>query len=212
VIIVAKAPKNLRDRVAQLEDELKQRDERIKDLRRELNEAEELISEEREHVEQAIAVINSWKEAFNMVQDENGVWQWNEWVATWKKQAKAYDELVTKWNRFVGEYNALVLKRNMGRPLLASEAQVQQVRKLRKAGKSLHAIEEETNLGFQTVRTILSKDTRTDRTTKRHLERINPGRFKEEPWRERTRARLPKRISETLEHGRELVKAAKGLR
>ena len=75
----------------------------------------------------------------------------------------------------------------------------------------MHAIEEETNRSFQTVRTILSKDTRTDRTTKRHLERINPGRFKEEPWRERTRANLPQRITETLERGAELVKAAKGL-
>jgi hypothetical protein len=86
------------------------------------------------------------------------------------------------------------------------------VRKLRMAGRSLRAIMEETNLGFQTVRTILGKDAGTDRTTRKHLQRIDPGSFKEEPWRERTRASLPERITETLEHGRELVKAAKGLR
>src|SRR5262249_8817142 len=34
----------------------------------------------------------------------------------------------------------------------------------------------------------------------------------EEPWRARTRAALPQRVTETLERGRELVKAAKGLR
>jgi hypothetical protein len=51
-----------------------------------------------------------------------------------------------------------------------------------------------------------------DRTTRKHLERVDPGRFKEEPWRARTRAALPKRIGEVLERGRELVKAAKGQR
>jgi len=35
--------------------------------------------------------------------------------------------------------------------------------------------------------------------------------FREEPWRARSRANLPKRIGETLERGRDLVKAAKGL-
>jgi hypothetical protein len=44
------------------------------------------------------------------------------------------------------------------------------------------------------------------------LTRIDPRQFKEEPWRVRTRAGLPKRINETLERGRELVQAAKGLR
>jgi len=53
---------------------------------------------------------------------------------------------------------------------------------------------------------------RRDRTTVRHLQRIDPGRFKEEPWRERTRTALPTRITETLERGRKLVKAAKGLK
>ena len=104
-----------------------------------------------------------------------------------------------------------VVRRNVGRPLLASEVQAQQVRKLHKAGQSLRAIQEETSLGLQTVRTILSKDTRTDRTTKRLLQRIDPGRFKEEPWRERTRRSLPKRISETLEQGHDAVRAAKDL-
>jgi len=51
-----------------------------------------------------------------------------------------------------------------------------------------------------------------DRTTRKHLERIDPGRFKEERSREHTRLNLPKRITETLAQGEELVKAAKGLK
>ncbi len=45
----------------------------------------------------------------------------------------------------------------VGRPLAASEAQQATVRKLRKAGKSLRWIAEETALGLNTVRTILVK-------------------------------------------------------
>jgi hypothetical protein len=199
-------------RLIELQDQLKERDARIKDLRREFSAAEELVSEERETVEQAMAVIDAWKEAFGMVQDDKGVWRWDEWMDRWKHIIKAYDDLVRDWNKFAPAYNAAVLKRNVGRPLAASEAQVATVRKLSKAGRSLRAIADETSLGFQTVRTIIDQGAGTDRTTRKHLERIDPSRFKEEPWRARTRASLPKRISETLERGADLVKAAKGLR
>jgi DNA-binding CsgD family transcriptional regulator len=45
----------------------------------------------------------------------------------------------------------------VGRPLAASEAQQATVRRLRKAGKSLRWIAEETSLGLNTVRTIVGK-------------------------------------------------------
>jgi hypothetical protein len=96
----------------------------------------------------------------------------------------AYRDLVTKWNRHVTLFNNTVVRRSAGRPLGASEAQAQQVRKPHKAGRSLRGIVEETNLGLQTVRTIIDKDDSRDRTTVKHLQRIDPGRFKEEPWRD----------------------------
>jgi hypothetical protein len=86
-----------------------------------------------------------------------------------------------------------------------------QVRKLHRVGRSLRGIGDETSLGLQTVRTILDRDSGRDRTTVKHLQRIDPGRFREEQWRVRTRAALPKRITETVEQGRDVVKAAKGL-
>lgn len=43
-----------------------------------------------------------------------------------------------------------------GRPLAATEAQIAEVRKLRKAGGSLRDIASQTGLGLQTVRTILA--------------------------------------------------------
>jgi hypothetical protein len=104
--------------------------------------------------------------------------------------------------------------RNVGRPLAASEAQRAAVLKLRKAGKSLRVIAEETSLGLRTVCTIVDQGNGTDRTTVKHLARIDPDRKLEASWRARKRVRdsLPKRIGETLERGRALVKEAKGLK
>jgi hypothetical protein len=74
------------------------------------------------------------------------------------------------------------------------------------------AIAEDTNLGLQTVRTIVDQGNGRDRTTVKHLQRIDPARFSEEPWRARTRAALLKRISVTLTQARALVQATKGLK
>jgi hypothetical protein len=228
-------PRSLEDRrVAELEDKLKERDERIKELRRELAEAEELVSDMRDQVESANSVIDSWIEAFGMVQDNKGVWQWDEWMDRWTRMNKRHEELARKWNQFVPDYNAVVLKgkRNVGRPLGADKWQIEQVRKLRKAGRSLRGIEQDTGLTLSAVRTIVNRDDGSDRMTRKRWQKLHPGekweerdytpvgklsrvdphQFKEEPWRVRTRASLPKRIDETLERGAELVKTAKGLR
>jgi hypothetical protein len=201
-----------RDRVDELESELKQRDERIKVLRLELNEAEQLISEEREHVEEADRLIDSWIESFDMTQGENGKWTYNQWVNDCVAARDNYLDLVKKWNRHVSAFNNAIIRRNVGRPIAASEAQQAQIIQHHKTGKSERWIAEEMTLSRRTVTTAINKKRGSDRTTRKHLERIDPGRFREEPWRARTRAALPKRITETLERGRELVKAAKGLR
>jgi hypothetical protein len=201
------------DRIAVLEDELKQRDTRIRELRADLDKAEALVSEMREHAEDRIALIDSWIEAFDMVLDDDGKWKWRASFVEGDEWFEKYNALLREWNRFVGEYNAVVKPRNVGRPLAASEAQVMQVRKLHKAGRSLRWIAEETSLGVRTVRTIVEQKDGRDRTTVKHLERIDPDRQLKSSWRARKRVRdgLPKRINETLARGRELVKAAKGL-
>jgi len=114
----------------------------------------------------------------------------------------------------VPEYNAAVFKRNVGRPLAASEAQVQQVRKLHKAGRSLRAIQEETSLGLQTVRTVVDQGAGVDRTTRKHLQRIDPERERQRTWQAKSRSRkaLPKQITAWEKTADELRKEAKGLR
>lgn len=66
---------------------------------------------------------------------------------TWKPFWDRHDALIDKCNQLVRLWNRhlpLIRRQNVGRPLAASEAQCEQVRKLRKARWSLRAIAEET--------------------------------------------------------------------
>jgi hypothetical protein len=213
------------DRIATLEDELKQRDSRIKELTNERDEERELVSKMREHVEDCDAQIQRWIEAFDMEQNDRGVWEWRASFVEGNEWFEKYDALLREWNRFVPEYNAMLalvderrqagtlVKRERGRPLAATPEQRQTVFSLREQGVSLRGIADEVGLNLQTVRTLIGKIDGTDRTSKR-LQRIASDRAAAARWRARKRTRdgLPKHINETLAKGRELVKEAKGLR
>src|SRR5262249_30507518 len=102
---------------------------------------------------------------------------------------------------------------------------------------SLRKIAAEVQIPVNTVRTIVAKANGADRITKKRWQKLHPGekweersyvpignekllkrieidRKAETAWRARKRTinSLPKRISETVTKGRELVQAAKGLR
>jgi hypothetical protein len=205
------------DRLAELEDELKQRDARIKELRADLDKAEALISEQREWMEDRQALLDSWIEGFEMVLNEDGKRDWGPFIDRHNELVDKYNALVRDWNRFIPDYNATVRPRNVGRPLAASDAQRATVLAMRKRGLPLRGIADETSLGLRTVRTIVEQKDGRDRTTvkyRKQLERIDPDRKLDASRRARKRVRdaLPKRINETLKRGRELIQAAKGLR
>ena len=151
------------DRIAELEDELKQRDAHIKELRTDLNKAEQLIGDMREQVEDTNALVEAWIECFDMVPNDDGKWTTAEWIKDCEAYHDRYVELLKQWNKFVPRYNAAILQRNVGRPLAASEAQAERVRKLHKQGMSLRGIVEETSLGLRTVRTIVDQGDGRDR-------------------------------------------------
>jgi hypothetical protein len=158
-------------------------------------------------------MVDQWKQAFDMVQDADGSWMWSRSFVEGDEWFEKYRALVRDWNKFVGEYNAVVRPRNVGRPLAASEAQVAQVRKLHKAGKSLRAIMDETSLSLQTVRTVVDQGNGVDRTTRKHLARIDPDRARERQWRAKSQNRkaLPKRIA-AWEKSRDELRKSKGLK
>jgi hypothetical protein len=204
----------MRKTIAQLEDELKEATRRNDELRRERDERDALVAEMREHVETSNAQIESWIEAFDMEQDQNGLWQWDTRIISGEEWFEKYRALVKQWNAAVADFNVKIAPRPVGRPLAASEAQVETVLKLRKQGTSLRDIVDETSLSFSTVRNIVGNQNRTTRTWKKWFKRIQPDRLAEASWRSRSRQRaaLPRRINEGLKTGRDLVKQAKGLK
>lgn len=206
-----------RDRVAELKDELKEKERGLQELKTERDEARDLVERMREHVEDANALIESWTEAFDMTQGDDGKYTFANWRDTIDEAWKLYDNILKRWNKFVPECNEAMAaqrrERNVGRPLEASDAQRETVLKLRERGLSLRLIAEETSLGLNTVRTIVDQRDRRDRTSVRYLERIQPdmGKARELQSRKRVRDALPRRINALQEQSAELIKEAKGL-
>jgi hypothetical protein len=197
-------------RIGHLEDELKQRDRRINELKQEVDELEAKNEEMREHVQTSNEITEQWIEAFEMVLDDDETWSWNGFVTAYENMFEEWIALKAKWNKFVPKYNAVIAPRGIGRPLAASGAQQHRVMNLHKSGMSLRSIVKATNLGLGTVRTIIGKANGTDRTTKRtnELRRLELNRANMNAYRARRRTRdaLPKKITEFLKHGRELMK------
>lgn len=204
---------NDKRRIAELKDEIKQRDRRIEELRAEIDEQRDLISRLREHAEDYDNCIESWKEAFGMTITDSGGWTWKPFWDNVDKLLKDHSKLVNDWNRFLPRINGE--PRNVGRPLEASEAQCAEVLGLRTAGYSLRGIAEETSLGLNTVCTIIAKKNGTDRTTKKHRQRLERVDLSQQAatWRRqrRTGSTLPKRAQRVVEAGQALIKEAKGL-
>jgi hypothetical protein len=152
-----------------------------------------------------------------------------------------YNALVRDWNAHIAYAKST---RNVGRPLAASPAQVRRVLKLRKGGVdldgfvdetmglngfeasklarkynrpplSLREIAEETSLGLNTVGTIIARAQRTDRTSRKHLARVEPEVTDQQRlarWKRQRRSgnELPKSINNHLKAGAALILEAKG--
>jgi hypothetical protein len=199
---------------AELEDSLKQAERRLADLKRELDEARDLVQRQDEHLQDVDALLENWKEAFGMSLGDDGLWTAATYFADAEQYHDRYVALLREWNKNVALFNNTVVKRNVGRPLEASEAQVKTVRQLRRRGTSLRDIAEETSLGMRTVRTILDQQDGVDRTAIKHLKRIDPNRARERVWQAKRQMRqaLPRRIAAVEKANAELRQEAKGLK
>lgn len=205
----------LRARVGELEDLLRQRTRRISELMAEKAEALDSADTLREQVEDLLNLQDQWIEVFDLTPDDDGKYSyadgWNRLVEKYNGLLETHNQLVRRWNRFVADR----YPRDPGRPLAASDEQMKKVRKLHKDGASLRSIAARTNLGLRTVRTIVEKDAGTDRTSKRLEERRRReiDRLRQAEWRARKRNmdELPKRIASVRQRASAAVKAAKGL-
>jgi hypothetical protein len=194
------------DRIAELEDELKVRDRRVAELRSEIDEVEHSRQRLREACEEMVALTESWCEAFGMEMTAEGKWTWKPFWNEHAKLVNDYNALVRDWNKHIAFARP---GRNVGRPLAASDAQAREVLKLRPM--SLRAIAEETSLSLATVRTIIGQAKQTDRTTRKHFERIKLDKVQATTWKRqrRTGDALPTRINAALTESRAAVKEAR---
>jgi hypothetical protein len=120
---------------------------------------------------------------------------------------------VRNWNRYLPLINGQ--PRNVGRPLAASEAQIAEVRRSRRAGRSLRGIADDTGLGLPTVRTIVGQMDSCDRTTVKHRKRLEQIDTRQQRARWKRQGRigdgLPKRAQALVKQGAALAKEARGL-
>jgi hypothetical protein len=209
-------------RIGELEDEIKHRDKRIEELRDEIDRQREVIQKYGELVrrfdeyqQETDNLFDNWRDTFDMVLNDDGTWSWGPWWDDHNKLVDDWNKLVSNWNRYLPLINGTG-SRNVGRPLLASEAQCVEVLKRHKVGESLRGIAEEMTLGVNTVRTIIAKAERKDRTTKKHkqrAERIELDRMvmARRKRKKRTGDALPRQVQRVIDQGEKLIKEAKGL-
>jgi hypothetical protein len=202
----------------ELEREVERLRERLRHAEQDRTEAFDLVARMREHIESYGETREQWIDAFAMQQDETGTYKFTTAPGDlWERYDEllgSYNKLIGEWNKFVPDYNRVILKRDRGRPLHASEAQVERVRALRKGGASLNGIVATTNLTKSTVRTIVSKAEGTDAATKRRkgLVRRESNRLRAAAFRTRKRSAeaLGKQITDAVKEGAALVAEAKG--
>jgi transposase len=193
---------HLRDRIIELLGELDKERDLIAVLR-------EHIERAHEQVERSNQTIKQWIESFKMTLTDKG-WSWkDDLIECYNDLLNKYNELVKKWNRYMGSFEA---RQAVGRPLRASEAQQAQVRKLRKVGHTLREIANETNLSFQTIRTIIGQEGGVVRTDKKKnkLRKIHLNYPSMNSWRARKRTG-DAQINAVLKDSKNLLKDGENL-
>jgi hypothetical protein len=207
-----KTPKTPEQRIADLERELRVRDERIRELRDEVDQSRELVREMEEHVQERDEYLETFISTFDLTLNDDGQWENGEFIRGRNALVNRFNELVDRYNKLVRDFNQYAVPpKPVGRPLAASEAQQAQVIKHHKAGKSARWIAEEMTLSRRTVTTVIDKLDGSDRNTQKRRRQLGL-EPKRKDWRPAAMARLPKRATAHFEKGRELLKEAKGLR
>jgi hypothetical protein len=199
-------------RIADLERELKLKDERIRELKDEIDEGRELVRRMDEHAKEHEEYLEHFITTFGLVMADDGKWSNGEQLKEWRALLDTYDDLRLRYNKLVGRFNRNIAVVNpVGRPVAASEAQQAQIIKYHKTGKSARWIAEEMTLSRRTVTTVIGKLDGSDRTMNQRRRRLGL-EPKVKDWRPTAMDRLPKQATALFEKGAELRKEAKGLK
>jgi chromosome segregation ATPase len=198
-------------RIADLERELRLKDERINELKDEIDESRSLMRRMEEHVQERDEYLETFITTFGLVLNDKNEWENGEFIQQHNGLVDKFNDLIDRYNKLVGNYNRYAMApQPIGRPIAASEAQQAEAAKHHRRGRSARWIAEEMSLSRRTVTTIIGKFDGTDRGTAQRRRRLGlePNR---KDWRPASIKRLPKRAAEHFKKGRELLKEAKGL-
>jgi len=179
-----------------------------KALAREKQDSARLAAETQERLEEANDYLERREEVTNWFWEDDCNNLWDEHDELLERHSK----LVADWNRALPRINAGRPSPGRGRPLAASEAQVDRVHALRVQGRSYDAIVAMTGLSKQTVRTILTATDQRKRKA-RQAARRESVRDAVRRHRERTRQReaLRGKLDELRARIATTLKVAKGL-
>jgi hypothetical protein len=151
-------------------------------------------------------------ETFRLVRNADNCWESGKFIRDYNALVDRFNDLLVRHNKLVGRFNRnIATVQSVGRPPATSEAQQATILKHHRAGKSSRWIADEMNLSRGAVRTVIEKANGTDRTTMGRRKKLGLESPRKD-WRDAARERLPKQLTKHLEKGRELRKAAKGLR
>lgn len=199
-------------RIADLERELRLKDEHIRELKEEVDEGRDLIRRMSEHSAEHDEALEHFITTFGLTVTDDSKYSNDEFIKGYLALADQYEDLRLRYNKLVGSFNRnIATVQPVGRPLAASEAQQAQIIRHHKAGKSPRWIAEEMTLSRRAVTTVIDKHHGTDRTTAGRRKRLGL-EPKKKDWRPASIDGMPKRMTKHFEQGRELRQEAKGLR
>ena len=73
----------------------------------------------KEHVQDAADLLAHWVDAFNMVLNDEGAWDWSQVMEEHAEHIAQLDQLCAlrkRWNKIVAEYNAVVARQASRHP------------------------------------------------------------------------------------------------
>jgi hypothetical protein len=196
-------------KIADLERELRFRDQRINALKSEIDGLRQAVRDMEEWITERDAYLEEFITTFGLDLDNDGFYRNGDFIRRHQQLFEDYSALVTRHNKLVRRFNANIASvQPVGRPIAASEAQQDRVLKLHKAGRSSRRIAEEIGLSRRTVTTVIEKSDGTDRTTSKHRMRLGL-EPKRGDWRQPAIANLPRRATGLRKEAKKLLKEAR---
>src|SRR4051794_39905515 len=96
---------NPEQRIADLERELRLRDERIRELKDEIDESRDLVRRMEEHAQEHAEYLETFITAFGLTLNDEDKWENGEFICGYRALVDQYESLRGRYNKLVGDFN-----------------------------------------------------------------------------------------------------------